>query len=142
MPRVLVLLIPLLAAPAHASDANWCDQPQIHPIDADFGAAIERSGGVTVDIRNAQASAYDRWDAELNRLYRTLMRQLDGGVRRDALREAQRAWLAWDAAEADSDLAMQEDNGSAGPLIIADQAIDRRRTRACTLYRLQPTTPP
>jgi uncharacterized protein YecT (DUF1311 family) len=142
MPRLLVLLIPLLATPAHAAGATWCDQPQVHPIDADFVAAIERSGGVTVDMRDAQVLTYDSWDAELNRLYRTLMRQLGDSVRRDALRKAQRAWLAWDAAEADSDLAMQEDNGSAGPLIIADQAIDRRRARACTLYRLQPATSP
>jgi uncharacterized protein YecT (DUF1311 family) len=132
------LLITLLAPPVHAAGNTWCELPQVHPIDVEFAAAIERSGGVTVDMRDAQALAYDSWDTELNRLYRTLMRQLGGGIRRDALRQAQRAWLAWDAAEAVSDLAMQEDNGSAGPLIIADQAIDRRRARACTLYRLQP----
>ena len=135
MPRLLLLAL-LLSPAAHATEAHWCDLPQAHPVDAAFATAIARSGGVTADMRDAQGQAYEGWDAELNRLYRAVMRQLDGGPRADALRQAQRAWLAWDDAEATSDIAMQEDSGSAGPLVIADQAIARRRARACTLYML------
>ncbi len=135
MPRLLLLVL-LLSPAIHAAETHWCDLPQAHPVDTAFAAAIARSGGVTADMRDAQSQAYAGWDAELNRLYRTVMRQLEGDPRAAALRQAQRAWLAWDDAEATSDLAMQEDGGSAGPLVVADQAIARRRARACTLYLL------
>lgn len=141
MLRSLALFTLVLAPTSHAAGVNWCDLPQAHPIDAAFAAAIERSGGVTADMRDAQGLAYEGWDTELNRIYRELMLQLGGDMRADALRQAQRAWLAWDDAEAVSDLAMQQDSGSAGPLVIADQSLTRRRDRACTLYRLLEPSP-
>ncbi len=138
MKRRAVCALLCLAPVAHARDAapNWCGQPQAHVVDVRFARAIERSGGVTVDMRDAQGDAWDGWDAELNRLYRAVMQRLDGGNRATALRDAQRAWLAWDAAEAVSDNAMQADAGTSGPLAVADLAIERRRARACTLRRL------
>jgi uncharacterized protein YecT (DUF1311 family) len=136
MKRLLpvVLLLPALSAFAQTAEAHWCGLPQPHPLDAAFALAIEHSGGVTADMRDAQGEAYAGWDAELNRLYREVMKQLDGDVRATALRQAQRAWLAWDEAEAASDIAFAEDQGTSGPLGVADQAIARRRARACTLY--------
>jgi uncharacterized protein YecT (DUF1311 family) len=135
-----VLLLGALPAFAQAGDPNWCNLPQPHPLDAAFARAIERSGGVTADMRDAQSEAYIGWDAELNRLYRVLTRQVDGDMRGAALRRAQRAWLAWDAAEAESDSAFVADEGSSGPLGVADQAIARRRARACTLHDLLETS--
>lgn len=134
--RSLLLLAMLAGPPAVAAPTHWCGMPQPHPLDAAFAEAIAHSGGVTVDMREAQSRAYDGWDAELNRLYRNVMRQFDGDLRADALRQAQRAWLGWDQAEAASDLAMQQDTGTSGPLVVADQAIARRRDRACTLSML------
>ncbi len=134
----------LLFVAIPASATPWCDLPQPHPVDAAFAVALERSGGVTADMRDAQGLAYEGWDNELNRLYRAVMQQFGNGPRRDALRQAQRAWLAWDDAEAVSDIAQQEDNGTAGPIAVADQSIARRRSRACTLYLMleDPSTTP
>lgn len=138
MKRLLptVLLLPVLCANAGDAGRQWCNLPQPHPLDVAFARAIERSGGVTADMRDAQGEAHLGWDAELNRLYGALMEQLNGDVRAIALRKAQRAWLAWDAAEAASDLAFVADEGSAGPLGVADQGIARRRSRACKLHDL------
>ena len=134
-------LLCLLASAAQAQQASphWCGLPSPHPLDAAFARAIEHSGGVTADMRDAQGEAHAGWDAELNRVYRAVMRQLGGDARASALRQAQRAWLAWDAAEAVSDVAFVADEGTSGPLGVADQGIARRRARACTLHQLLAT---
>ena len=129
----------LLAAPpaSSADSVQWCGGTQVHPVDADFARAIERSGGVTVDMRDAQGVAYAGWDAELNRLYRQAMQRFAGDARADALRTAQRAWLAWDRAESRSDHFQHADVGTSGPLAVADLAIARRRARACALQAMR-----
>lgn len=141
MKRLLsaILLLPALSAFAQDAERHWCGLPQPHPLDAAFARAIDRSGGVTADMRDAQGEAHAGWDGELNRLYRAVMKQLGGDMRAAALRQAQRAWLAWDDAEAVSDVAFAEDQGTSGPLGVADQGIARRRARACTLYQLLDT---
>ena len=134
--RLALLCMLCLCGTSRAAETHWCGLVRAHPVDAAFALALERSGGVTVDIRDAQASAYAGWDAELNRLYRLLMKRLGSGAAADALRQAQRAWLAWDDAELASDTALAGDGGSAGPITVADQAIARRRARACTFQNL------
>ena len=131
-----LLLSMVLAFPAHAAD-HWCGLPQPHPVDAAYAQAMEKSGGVTVDMHDAQAAAHAGWDAELNRLYRSAMRSFGKDARAATLRDAQRAWLAWDAAETRSDLARQVDGGSIGPVIVSGLAMQRRRARACTLHDMQ-----
>ena len=126
---------------AQEGGSHWCNLPQAHPLDVAFAQAIARSGGVTAAMRDAQGEAYLGWDGELNRFYREVMSQLDGNVHAIALRKAQRAWLAWDAAEAESDGAFVADEGTSGPLGVADQAIARRRARACTLHDLLEALP-
>ena len=134
--KILVLLSAALAFPAHAED-HWCGQPRAHPLDAAYAQAMEQSGGVTVAMHEAQTTAFDAWDAELNRLYRGAVRQFGRDARADTLRAAQRAWLAWDAAETRSDLAQQADGGSIGPVTVSNLAMQRRRARACTLFNMQ-----
>ena len=131
----------LLFVAIPASATPWCDLPQPHPVDAAFAVALERSGGVTADMRDAQGEAFAAWDAELNRLYRRVLRQFGGDLRATALREAQRAWLAWDVAETRSDLAQQAETGSIGPVIVSGLALQRRRARACTLHEMQEPDP-
>lgn len=134
---VALLTLVLWSAQASADEqVHWCHQPEGHPVDVAFGLAMDRSGGVTADMRDAQSVAYAGWDAELNRIYRQLMQQRRGSLQADGLRQAQRAWLAWDKAETVSDQAFAEDQGTSGPLAVAGQAIERRRARACTLSML------
>ena len=131
----------LLLAGAGRAEGHWCGLPRAHPVDAAYARAMERSGGVTVDMHDAQAAAYAGWDAVLNRLYRNAIRSFGKDVRATALRDAQRAWLAWDEAETRSDLAAQADGGSIGPVIVSGLAMQRRRERACTLYNMQESDP-
>ena len=131
-------LLLLLAGAAHADD-HWCDLPRAHPLDAALAVAMEASGGVTVDMHDAQGVALDGRNAELNRIYRKVMQQFGDGVRAITLRDAQRAWLAWDRAETRSDLAQQAEGGSSGPLMVTALATQRRRARACTLHDMQGT---
>jgi uncharacterized protein YecT (DUF1311 family) len=112
-----------------------CDYVEKHAIEAAFAADIERSGGVTVDMRDAQGRAHEAWDAELNRLYRALLDRLKRETDRNALRTAQRAWLAFDRAEAQwhwSD-AMHAQEGTAGPLNVVAASLDRLKRRVCDL---------
>ena len=134
--RVFAILLLLLAGGVRA-EGHWCGLPQAHPVDAAYARAMERSGGVTVDMHDAQAAAHAGWDAELNHLYRMAMQSFGKDARAIALRDAQRAWLAWDTAEIRSDLAQQMDGGSMGPVIVSGLAMQRRRARACMLYNLQ-----
>ena len=52
----------LLASGPQAAQAaeHFCGQRTAHPIDKALGAASERSGGVTVDLIDAQNAAYAR----------------------------------------------------------------------------------
>src|SRR6478672_4134957 len=93
-PWVLALATVLLAPAAHAAE-NFCGESKPHPIDQTLARAAERSGGVTVDLSDAQSAAYAAWDKELNRVYAEALKAA-GPARRDALRGAQRAWLAYD----------------------------------------------
>ena len=95
-------------------------------------AAIQRSGGVTVDLNDAQSEAYSAWDKELNRVYAQLLKAA-GPSRRDALRAAQRAWLAFDTAQAQWDGTLLADQGTSTSVNLIAGALSRRRARVCDL---------
>lgn len=124
-------LAALLACGAQAGE-NFCGRSAPHPIDQAFDASMQRSGGVTADMRDAQSSAYAAWDKELNRVYAELLKAA-GAKRREALRTAQRAWLAFDEAQAKWGWALHGDEGTAAPLNVAGAALERRRSRVCDL---------
>ena len=124
----------LLASGPQAAQAaeHFCGQRTAHPIDKALGAASERSGGVTVDLIDAQNAAYAAWDKELNRIYAQVLKAAGPG-RRDTLRAAQRAWLAFDAAQGQWDSAIFAEQGSSAALNIGGAALERRRARVCAL---------
>lgn len=119
---------------AAQESAHFCGHKTAHPIDLAFAAAMQRSGGVTVDMRDAQGEAYQAWDRELNRLYAELMQRLEPEGRK-SLRAAQRAWLAYDKAQGDWDWssAMHGEEGTSAPLNVAAGGLTRRRARVCEL---------
>jgi uncharacterized protein YecT (DUF1311 family) len=112
-----------------------CSYTEHHAIERTFAEAIERSGGVTVDMRDAQSAAFHAWHAELNRIYRELMARMKREDDRAALRRAQRAWLAFDEAETrwDWSPAMHGEEGTAGPLNVAGASLVRLQRRICDL---------
>lgn len=125
------LVLTQLASPARAAE-HFCGQGKPHPIDQALARAAERSGGVTVDLIDAQNAAYAAWDKELNRVYAQVLKAAGPG-RRDALRAAQRAWLAFDTAQGQWDSARFADQGSSAALNIGGAALERRRARVCAL---------
>ncbi len=68
-----------------------------HPIDLEISSLLEKDPSTAGQIR-AFERGIELWDAELNRVYKTLIAKL-GEDGRKALREAQRAWLAFRDAE-------------------------------------------
>ena len=127
----LLAALTCVAGAAHAAE-NFCGRARPHPIDVAFAAASERSGGVTVDLVDAQSAAYDAWDKELNRVYAELQKVLPA-EKRDALRTAQRAWLAFDAAQAKWEMVLHADQGTSTALNVGGAALERRRSRVCDL---------
>ena len=87
-----------------------------------------------MDPRDAQSAAYAAWDKELNRVYAQALKAA-GPARRDALRAAQRAWLAFDTAQGQWDAMLHADQGTSTALNIAGAALERRRARVCDLSR-------
>lgn len=122
----------LAGTPATQAGEHYCGRPTPHPIDVAFAAATERSGGVTADLRDAQSLAWEAWDKELDRIYAALMKATAPEAR-EALRAAQRAWLAFDEAQARWDAALHADEGTSAALEVGGAALARRRARACDL---------
>lgn len=68
-----------------------------HPIDREISALLDNDPSTAGQIR-AFEKGIELWDAELNRAYKELFGKL-GDDGRKALKEAQRAWLAFRDAE-------------------------------------------
>ena len=131
-PFALTALTLCFAASTHAAEPHFCGRSTPHPIDQALAVASQRSGGVTVDIAEAQSAAFAAWDKELNRVYAALLKAA-GPERRDALRSAQRAWLAYDKAQLRWDWALHADEGTSAPLNVEGAALTRLRQRVCEL---------
>ncbi len=131
-----ILAIALAAfAPCVFAVEPFCDTGRPHPIDLQFESEMAQSGGVTVDMRNAQGKAHEAWDNELNREYRELMATLSGDEK-DSLREAQRAWLSFrDAEQKVWWLESISGDGTLQPVIVSDFGSDLLRARVCQLAR-------
>lgn len=65
-----------------------------HPVDAWLASCVEKDPS-SQGMNQCLGQAYEKWDAELNRVYRELSSELGDGLLRPALREAQRAWIAF-----------------------------------------------
>lgn len=122
----------LVSGSAHSAEES-CYGVRDHPVDIQYQADMDRSGGVTADMRDAQARAYAFWDAELNRIYRELTSLLPSN---DAqrLQDAQRAWIAFRDAEVEFIRTESiSDGGSLAPVVVSGRAIDLVRERVCRL---------
>jgi len=65
-----------------------------------YQACMDRSGGVTSEMRDCSAAEYERQDRALNTVYRDLMARLPDTLKTE-LRDAQRAWISFRGAECD-----------------------------------------
>jgi uncharacterized protein YecT (DUF1311 family) len=78
------------------------------------------------------SAAHDAWDAELNRVYRRLMAELEPEAR-GPLREVQRRWIAFHEAELAALRAALPEEGTMWPVVYADLRMQRVRRRALEL---------
>jgi uncharacterized protein YecT (DUF1311 family) len=80
----LIILIQLLALPAHAEAGS----------DADYDACVNRADAVMPEYGECGGAFLDREDARLNQIWRAVMEAI-GESSKETLRDEQRAWLAY-----------------------------------------------
>jgi uncharacterized protein YecT (DUF1311 family) len=137
----LIFLL-LLCCQAVVAQENFCDTGKPHAIDLWFEKEMAKTEGVTVNIRNIQGEAYNRWDKELNRIYGELQNKFNVEDKKK-LREAQRAWVKFRDAEFDLLWAEALYGGAGGtlaPVAVSDAARVIVRQRVCTLLQYQKLT--
>lgn len=128
------VLMSLISTVSHSAEV-FCDTERPHPIDVELAQALDTSGGVTSQMREAQGRAHERWDAELNRVYASLAASLEPEERM-SLRDAQRAWLAFREAETKFWWSPSiSDGGTLAPVLVSGRALDMLRARTCELSR-------
>ncbi len=136
--KITACLFLLLCCQSVLAQENFCDTGKPHAIDLWFEKEMDKTEGVTVNIRNVQSDAYSRWDKELNRVYGGLLTKLNDADKK-RLREAQRAWLKF--FEAETELLWAEalfgSGGTSAPVAVSDRAREMVRQRVCTLLRYQ-----
>ena len=135
MKLIITLLLALFASPAIAAE-NFCDTGKPHPIDVWFEQAMDKTDGITVNIRNVQVEAYTRWNKELNRVYSELLTKLKAPDK-NRLKVAQRAWNNFRKAEVEWlwSKAMYGQQGTLAPVIVSDAGRDLLKQRVCQLQR-------
>ncbi len=126
------------SGPIHMPE-KFCDMGEPHVIDIWFAEEMDKTGGITVNIRDVQAEAYSRWDKELNLVYGELLKKLDGESKKQ-LKEAQRAWIAF--RDAEFKLIWAEGlyggiGGTLAPIAVSDASREIVRQRVCTLRQYQ-----
>lgn len=132
----------IVFAPCTYAADLFCDTGRIHPVDALFELEMDQSGGVTVDMRNAQGKAHEGWDRELNRVYRELM-DLLSPEEKVLLRDAQRSWLSFRDTEAK--LWWSESisgGGTLQPVNVSGYGIELLKERVCQLTQYKNAAAP
>ena len=136
--KITTCLFLLLCCQSVIAQENFCDTGKPHAIDLWFEKEMDKTEGVTANIREVQGQAYSRWDKELNRVYGELLNKFNEADKK-RLREAQRAWLKFYDAETQWlwAEALFGAGGSMAPVAVSDRAREMVRGRVCTLLRYQ-----
>ena len=134
--RFTVVLLLITACPVALAAEPFCTTGKAHPIDIRFDRELEKADGVTAAIREAQGNAYNAWDKELNAQYKKLMAVL-APRDRDALKQAQRAWLSFVSAEEKLwwSGSLYGSGGTLGPVEVSGVGTSMVRDRTCQLIQ-------
>jgi uncharacterized protein YecT (DUF1311 family) len=109
------------------AQANECNDGDLK-FSKEYESCMDKSGGVTVDMRACIHKELERQDARLNRVYQRYSASVAPNVLK-SLREAQRAWIQYrnkDCAWAGA----PDENATLGPLIIDSCHLDMTVRRA------------
>jgi uncharacterized protein YecT (DUF1311 family) len=134
--RRILIAIYLVTGSAFAAPTAYCDSDKPDPIDINLERELEKSGGVTVAIREAQGRAYEAWDKRLNAAYRTLQSKVSDSDRK-LLIQAQRDWLKFRDTHFQYiwSKSMLGNEGTLGPIVVGDWSRDMLKQRVCELER-------
>ena len=99
----------------------------------EYKACIDRSKGVTGEMLDCMGAEFERQDARLNENYKKLMAKLSG-KRKEALLEAQRAWIKF--RDANCNFYYDPEGGSAAHLAGTDCNLNTTADRAAELRNL------
>jgi uncharacterized protein YecT (DUF1311 family) len=101
-----------------------------------FARCMDRSGGVTIAMRDCSATELAIQDAQLNTTYRKLMRRLDP-VQRERLRAGERQWIV--SRESECSERANLDGGGTIALLIRDSCwLGETISRTIWLERYRP----
>jgi uncharacterized protein YecT (DUF1311 family) len=141
--KIIFFAIALIVfAPCTYATDLFCDTGRTHPVDTLFEREIDQSGGVTVNMLNAQRKAHEGWDRELNRVYRELM-DLLSPEEKVLLRDAQRSWLSF--RDMESKFWWSESISGGGTLqlvIVSGDGIELLKERVCQLTQYKNAATP
>lgn len=133
--KVVVVLMLISPFSSFAED-NFCMSGKPHPIDVWLNKELSKTNGVTVNIRNAQSEAYQKWDEELNRVYKKIRSLLNEGDK-SLLRDSQRLWVSFRDAEIKLlwSKSMFGQGGSSAPIFVSDLGREIVKKRVCELSK-------
>ena len=117
----------LLTAPAAA-------QTSAAPLSATFQTCLDKSGGVTFEMRECISAEYARQDQLLNRHYKALMADLTP-ERKKQLQSAQRLWIQY--RDANCQFYADPDGGTMAAIAAADCGLQMTADRARELAGLR-----
>lgn len=118
----------LLTAPAAA-------QTSAAPLSTSFQTCLDKSGGVTFEMRECISAEYERQDLLLNRNYKALMADLTP-ERKKQLQTAQRLWIQY--RDANCQFYADPDGGTMAAIAAADCSLQMTADRVRELEGLRP----
>lgn len=93
-----------------------------------YKSCLDKSGGVTIAMRNCAASEYKYQDGRLNDVYRALRSRLDKAAAAQ-LRDEQRGWIG----ERDKQCEVDKNSGTAALIVSDDCSVETTAKRAAEL---------
>ena len=128
MNRVLAAVTALALVAPHAALGQVKKAPPRKPVSAYERCLNGPKGRTQIGMQDCTAEETARHDARLNRNYKAILDQLDSADDKDAVRNAQRAWIAF--RDADCRSYVSDTWGSMSRLEGAQCAMERTEERA------------
>jgi uncharacterized protein YecT (DUF1311 family) len=125
--RIIAVLLLLATVSIH------CEAKDKSPYSKEFTTCIEKSGGVTVSMRDCSAAEYKKQDDRLNRNYKKLKESLSEAQKQQLL-EAQRIWLKF--RDTNCDLYAKIYEGTMALIVIDDCYLTAVTERATELENI------
>lgn len=96
------------------------ESSHVKKIDQELKGCLDKSGGVTANIRDCYGVAYTKMDKRLNELYKNLYQNFSPELQ-EKLKNAQKKWLDFKSAEQDLAFALSPNEGGTLQLIEGDE---------------------